>query len=131
MIRLLRLIPQFRALESECQDLRASLQDASMQNLLIQDRLDATLQDRAKLWDLMQESVRHERITYQAHLNLQWQREGHPAPYPDAPQMAEQRVPHPISVKDQVIPRPLMPSERVQRQTQRVIRDLIEQYEVK
>lgn len=124
MISFLRLFPQFRALESECQDLRVSLQDASTQSLLLQDRLDATLQDRSKLWDLMQESVREERRTYQAHLNLQWQREGHPAPYPDAPQMAEQRVPQPLT--DQIVPRRRLGSELVQAQTHKFVRDYME-----
>lgn len=126
MIWFLRLFPQFRVLESECQILRKSAQDSATQALLLQDRLDATLQDRSKLWDLMQESVRCERATYQAHINAQWQKEGRPAPYPEAPQLAPHAVPQPQL--DQVIPRTLTPSEAIRRKTNDFIRSYVEQH---
>lgn len=134
--RFLLLFPQFRAkaralaafeaalhsmenanvrLEDDNQKLHDILRDSNAQILTLQGRLDAAQEDRNRLWDLVQDSLRGERTAYQSSLNLQWQRQGLGAPYPDAPQIPTDRLKAPVP--DSVIPRPRTGSEQVAAKT--------------
>ena len=120
---LLRLFPQFRALvrardaaAAEAALLRSQLAEQSTQSLILQDRLDSALNDRAELWSLTKECINNERATYQRHVNEQWQKQYGIAPYPDAAQLPHQATAKPV--ERPVVPRSMLPSEGVRRATQ-------------
>ena len=128
ILRFLRLFPQFRALESDRDarllELRETAQELQQQNLLLQDRLDMAMQDRTKLWDLMQKSIDEMRVAYQMHINAQWQKEGHGRPYPEAPGLPDYAVPKQVS--DPVVPRRMLPSEAAAAMTRRFVEEYAE-----
>jgi hypothetical protein len=86
VIWLLSLFPLFRQLQTECARLTTD-------KLVLQDRLDAALEDRSKLWDLTRECINNERTAFQMQINAQWQKQGFGAPYPDAPHLPPAAVP--------------------------------------
>ena len=92
------------------------------QALILQDRLDATLADRDKLWSTVQEALRGERSAYQAHINMAWQKQNGGIPYPDAPHLPDGAVPPPQA--HDPIPRRELPSESVARRTNQFYADL-------
>lgn len=118
MIRLLRLFSAFRALEQDrdatVAGLRECVQELTTEKLLLQDRLDAVLQDRSNLWELTKDCINNERLSYQSHINLQWQKQGLPAPWPNSPGMPEGTTP---ATHQDPIPRRELPSEAMARKT--------------
>lgn len=82
----LSLFPAYNAL-------RGQLQEAQSRELILQDRLDGALDERQKIWDMLQEALNGERTAYQAHVNVEWQRKGFGAPYPEAPHLDSSAVP--------------------------------------
>jgi hypothetical protein len=127
--RFLRLFSAFRVLEQDRDASMAnvcdSLQMESTRASMLEDRLTSALEDRNRLWDLVQESLRGERTAYQAGLNLQWQQRGYGAPYPDAPQLPQSRVPQ--DVPNSIVPRPMTGSERMAAGTREFIKQYAEQ----
>lgn len=117
---LLNLFPQFRSLERECQELHSQLLSESSQRLSLQDRLDAALDDRGRLWDLLSKSIDDMKLSYQMHINAQWQRQGFGTPYPEAPHIergAEPRTQESISRRE-------LPSEKIARKTNETLQHL-------
>lgn len=110
------------AANSELDRVAKSLQETVAAKSMLEDRLSAALEDRSRLWGLVETSIAGERTAYQSGLNLQWQKEGFGAPYPDAPQMPPHRVHQPVP--DSIVPRPMTGSERMAAGT----RDFIRQY---
>jgi hypothetical protein len=130
MLWFLNLFPGFRALSNELvaeQDevarLREELQATTTEKLILQDRMDAVLNDRGNLWEMVKEAIANERISYQMHVNVQWQKEGRSAPWPDAPQMPHRSVPQ--NNQDPIGRKPF-PSEAVAQQTRSFIADYVE-----
>ena len=114
---------KIRRLEEECASLRESLQSASSQALLLQDRLDSALSDRTELWNMTRECINNERASYQMHVNEQWQKQWGVAPFPDAPQIPQHAAAKHVS--DPIIPRSMLPSEGVRRATQKFMSDVL------
>lgn len=84
------------------------------ENLRLQDRLDAGLEDRAKLWHLVEVAQHEERAAYQMHINAAWQRQSGTIPYPDAPHLPPHAVPTPVKGGEPVGRRGrMLPSEMV------------------
>ena len=72
-------------LEAEIIRLRIALQNEATEKLIANDRLQSALDDKSHLWGIMGQSIQDMKIAYQMHINLQWQKQGLPAPYPEAP----------------------------------------------
>lgn len=88
ILRLLRLFSHFRRLEADrdatVAQLRESLQDVTTEKLVLQDRLDSVMDDRAKLWDVMQKAIENERATLQMQVNFSAQQRFGVTPFPEA-----------------------------------------------
>ena len=88
ILRFLRLFAAFRALEQDrdvtVANLCETVQQLSTDKLLLQDRLDSVLNDRAKLWDMMQTAIENERATLQMQVNFATQQRFGVTPFPDA-----------------------------------------------
>ncbi len=125
----LRLFSTFRALEQDrdttVAELRATVREFSNDKLLLQDRLDATLSDRQRMWDLMERSIEDMKLGYQAHLNVQWVKQGYSAPYPDAPQPPEHHVHQ--QVTRAAVGRPRLGSEMVKGLTEKFIQGFMDE----
>ena len=150
MLWLLRLFPQFRELEAlaamqaarveECEgqqqsietltaeneSLRESNQQLSTEKLLLEDRLESSTQDRDRLWETMQESLRGERYAYQTMVNHAVQKTGAGTPYPDAhslpaSEIRKPQAPGPIGRSARVLP-----SEMANRASRQFIHDYVE-----
>lgn len=113
MLRFLRLFAAFRALEADRDAtvalLREELQREASEKMLCQDRLDAVMADRSKLWDMVTEAVGNERETLKTMANYRIQSTYGVTPYPEAGTLPESRQPEHI----ENTPRWLTPSERV------------------
>ncbi len=127
ILRFLRLFSAFRVLEQDrdatVQRLSQSVEEMTAQNLRLQDRIEFSEQDRARLWDSMQAAQAAKDLAYQMHLNVQWQKQGYAAPYPDAPQIPERHVPQ--AVTRATVGRPRLGSEMVRGVTEQFIQDLM------
>jgi len=119
---LARLFPQFRALESDLEAARDEVRRLNEENMRLQDRLDAAVEDRAKQWALLDTSIKQMAISYQAAVNVQWQQRGFGAPYPDAPSIAPNAVPQ--IPEDPIVPRRELPSERIARTTSQFMKEM-------
>lgn len=76
--------------------LREANAQLQQEKLSLQDRLDAALEDRAKLWHLVEVAQNEERRAYQMHVNQAWQRTSGTIPYPEAPHLPPHAVPTPV-----------------------------------
>lgn len=103
------------AAKAELDRVAKSLQETVAAKSMLEDRLNAAMEDRNRLWGLVETSIAGERTAYQSGLNLQWQKEGFGAPYPDAPQMPPHRVQQPV--EDSIVARPMTGSERMAKGT--------------
>ncbi len=128
MIRafLIRFFPQFVALEADLVAARVECQRLQQENLRLQDRLDAAVEDRGRQWSLLESSIREMAISYQAHVNVQWQQRGFGAPYPEAPHIPPNAAPQPVP--DPVVPRRELPSERQARLTNEFARTVADRF---
>jgi hypothetical protein len=102
---------------SRITQLEDTIRELTNEKLRLQDRLDAALEDRKQLWNLMQQSIDEMKIAYQSHINVQWQKQGANPPYPDAPHLPPNAVPpqqgnEPVGRRGR-----MLPSEAVQRAT--------------
>lgn len=124
---ILRLFQAFRDLEGERDHtvtvLREELQHITTEKLILQDRLDAMAEDRSRMWSLMEKSIEEMKISYQSHINVQWQKQGFGAPYPDAPQIPHHAVP---PANQEPITRRELPSEAQARITSNFYRSMAE-----
>ncbi len=126
----LRLFPQFRVLEQDrdatVAALRETVQEQSTQNLLLQDRLDSVLNDRANLWDMMRTAIENERATLQMQVNFSAQQRFGVTPFPEAvhlPPTAE-----PSGEKSAPFGRRMMPSEMVGHRTAQFFKQYTERH---
>jgi hypothetical protein len=111
----------FLSLFAQFRHLAEQMNSATTEKLILQDRLDALMNDRAELWRLLERTLEGERTAYQCQLNVQWQQKGFGAPYPDAPKLDSNSVqPHGGGTAG----RPMMesPSQRMARYTEDFIR---------
>lgn len=126
MIRwLLSRSAEYRALREDRDRLREALQSVTTEKLMLQDRLDSTLADRDKLWDMAQQCISQERVSYQMQINAQWQKQGFGAPYPDAPKLPPNALPS--NDHGPIGSRPEMPSAGVARANAEFIRSIVSQ----
>jgi hypothetical protein len=110
---------------SEVQTLRAELQREQNTALLLQDRLDAAIGERSKLWDMLRESIGNERASYQMHINVEWQKRGFGAPYPDAPHIPPALEPQKQDGAQHTSGRRTTPSGAVRDATANFIREYV------
>lgn len=115
MTWLLSLFPQYRAL-------LASLRESETQRLLLQDRLDATLSDRAQMWELMREALNNERDALRQQVNYATQQRFGVTPYPEAQHLPDEILPDREN-NTTVYRRPL-PSEAIAAATEKFKRQL-------
>jgi len=113
---ILRIFPSLCQILNDVELLRDANRQLIQDNLRLQDRLDAALEDRKQLFALVNESVHNERASYQAQINFQSQRTGGPAIYPEAAILPRTVVPSAEDKKP--VARRLMPSEIVAHRTQ-------------
>ena len=118
------LVPKLRALEAENTQLRDTVTSLTDEKLRLQDRMDAAVQDRSRMWDLLHKSIDEMKIAYQMHVNQSWQRQGGGVPYPDAPHLPPAAVPKPPS-SEPIGRRRMLPSEAVAREADRFIESVI------
>lgn len=130
ILRFLRLFSAFRALEQDrdatVANLCESLQQMTTEKLLLQDRLDAVMEDRAKLWGMMERSIENERATLQMQVNFGTQQRFGITPFPEAvhlPPSAE-----PSAEKSAPFGRRMMPSEMVAQRTREFVRTYSERH---
>lgn len=134
----LRLFPQFRTLEltqsAELDETQIALEQALVErDNAVNDRerlqllLEAAQDDRAKLWELVSQSITEERRAYQMHVNMSMQKQGAGVPYPDAPSIPVASLPKPQR-GGYAGGHPIMrPSDLVRRGTKAYIRQVVEQ----
>jgi hypothetical protein len=120
---LLGLFPQVSELRSDCVKLRDALNETTLEKLRLQDRLDAAVEDRHKLWAMTTEAISNERTAYQMGINVQWQRQGFGSPYPDAPKLPSAVVPQPGGTSGRSMPE--MPSSAVRRATSEFLQEYV------
>ena len=94
-----RLLPGLRAREIERQQLRETAAALTTDKLRLQDQLIAAQEDRARLWDLVEDCLQGERTAYQMHVNMSIQKQGGGVPYPEAPHLPPNAVP-PVGQQD-------------------------------
>lgn len=121
IIWFLRLFSVFRATEGDLVAAREALDELSTEKLLLQDRLDAALADKDKLWSTMQDALDNERAALRSQVNHAVQKTGGGIPYPDAHflpagSVREVQASGPIGRRGR-----LLPSEAAQRQTGRFL----------
>ena len=121
----LRLFAAFRAIEAELVAVRESHAQLASQKLLLEDRLNAAQEERERIWLLTQEALRGERMAYQSHVNLSWQKMGGGTPYPDAPHLPPAAVPQPDSHEPVGRQARVLPSEIVARETRKFMQAYI------
>ena len=100
---------------------QASLvQSLTSDKLILQDRLDSIMNDRAELWRMMETAIANERATLQMQVNFATQQKFGVTPFPEAthlpPEVSTQRDMQPIS-------RRMTPSEMIASGTQKFLRD--------
>lgn len=98
-----------------------SLQKESARAAMLEDRLNSAYEDRQRLWSLVENSISKMETAYQMHVNVEWQKQGRSAPYPEAPQLPEQQQRR--DIPNSIVPRPLTGSERMAAGTQQFIND--------
>ena len=113
-----------RERSGKVEELSRELQESENRAMRLQDRLDAALEDRGRLWDLVEQSISKMECAYQMHVNVEWQKAGRGAPYPDAPQIPADRIKAPVA--DSMVPRPRTGSEQVAARTAAFIREYTE-----
>lgn len=125
ILRFLRLFAAFRSLEQDrdatVSELRTAVQESTMQNLLLQDRLDSMASDRAKLWEMMETAIQNERSTLQMQVNFAVQQKHGLTPFPEAVHLPESQQPSPEDAAP--FARRLMPSELIARRTTQFMKE--------
>jgi hypothetical protein len=113
----------FRTQELEAENARLieAVSELTQEKLRLQDRLDAALADRQRLWDLTSQSIDEMKLAYQSHINVQWQKQGGGTPYPDAPHLPAHMVPKEQSHEPVGRRGRMLPSEAVQRASREFI----------
>jgi hypothetical protein len=112
-------------LHDEIASLKEVIQDLTTEKLIAEDRLRSALDDKQQLWGLMSTSIQDMKVAYQMHINIQWQRQGLPAPYPEAPGIPPERQTAYEAPKDPVIPRPQIPSEIIAQYKRQIASSLL------
>lgn len=114
MRTLLRWFAAYRELEH-------SVQELSSQNLVLQDRLDQSIAERERVWNLAMEARKAETTALQMQVNIDLQRQGFAPLYEDAPKLPQ--APH-QAPENPVVPGRPLPSQAVRSQTQQFIKEL-------
>lgn len=105
-----------------------TIQSLTTDKLLLQDRLDAVMNDRSELWRMMETAINNERATLQMQVNFQTQQRFGVTPFPDAMHLPQEANAHgpmePLSRRQ-------MPSEMIANGTARFIRQFQQRQEMK
>lgn len=72
-------------LRTQVEEVGAANQELQQENLRLQDRLDACLEDRSNLWGMLKIAEAEKDKAYQMHINQAWQGKTGTVPYPSAP----------------------------------------------
>jgi regulator of replication initiation timing len=86
------LTNQLKSAEHDIASLQEANQELTTENLRLQDRLDAAIEDKQNLWSLVHESLDGERYALHTQVNHATQRAGGGIPYPEASTLPEDRV---------------------------------------
>jgi predicted RNase H-like nuclease (RuvC/YqgF family) len=78
---------------NEVQSVRDAYNDEVQDHIRTRDRLDASLEDRRKLWNMFEQSIAGERSSYQMQINMEYQSKGRGLPYPEAHSIPENMIP--------------------------------------
>jgi hypothetical protein len=128
VIRLLRLFPQFRALEADRDAqvvaLRESLQEENQRALLLQDRLDSAQESVARLWGMVDDAQKRAYRAMEMQVNFATQQRFGITPYPEAAQLPPSMEPDLDA--DHTVRRRMMPSEAIAAQTRRLRDQVVE-----
>lgn len=111
----LRCFAAFRELEDSAQQL-------NNQNLVLQDRLDQSIAERERVWKMAEEMRASMENAYRMQVNLDLQKQGFAPLYADSPHLPQ--APH-QAPENPVVPGRPVPSQQVQRETQKFIRDFV------
>jgi hypothetical protein len=128
MKSLLRLFGFVRDLELSLQQkedqvaqLSEALNEATREKLLLSDRLDAALDDKRQLWDMVNTSLTAERDALHMQVNYGFQSKWGTTPYPDAMKLPEGME---APMTSAILPRREMPSERMARAQKHFVTEL-------
>lgn len=104
------------------------IQSLNTEKLLLQDRLDAIMNDRSELWRMMETAINNERATLQMQVNFQTQQRFGVTPFPEATHLPqESNAQGPMDP----LPRRQMPSEMIANGTARFIRQFQDRHVLK
>lgn len=122
------MIRWFLSLFAEYRNQAATIQSLSSEKLILQDRLDSVMNDRAELWRMFESSISNERATYQMQINFQAQQKFGVTPFPDAV-----HLPAEASAPGQVSPlsRRQMPSEMIAAGTAKFLKEAHSRFAMK
>lgn len=95
-------------------------QSLSAEKLILQDRLDSVMNDRAELWRMMETAISNERATLQMQINFQTQQKFGVTPFPDAVHLPADLN---ATGSAQPMPRRQMPSEMIASGTAAFLRE--------
>ncbi len=122
----LGLFHTFNALMRETESLRTAVNELTTEKLLLQDRLEAALEDKQHLWIGMESALQNEREALRTQVNHAVQRAGGGIPYPNAHSLPanvvrEPQTPGPVGRRGR-----MLPSEIAQQQTQKFMEEFVE-----
>lgn len=86
---------QATSLTTDINNLRQATEELIHEKALLQDRLASAIDDKDKLWALVQESLQCERYSYHTQINHLVQRTGGGIPHLDAHSLPQNTVPKP------------------------------------
>lgn len=113
---------------AEASKLREQVQLLSSEKLILQDRLDSVMNDRAELWRMMETAISNERATLQMQVNFATQQKFGITPFPDAVHLSPE-----ASAPGQVSPlsRRQMPSEMIAAGTAKFLKEAQSRFAMK
>jgi len=117
------------AMQSELAEVRESLHNLQMEKLMLQDRLDAALTDKDRLWNTMQDALDNERNSLRMQVNHAVQKSGGGIPYPDAHSLPAASVARPQQAGPVGRRGRLLPSEAAAQQSSQFIKDFVQAME--
>ena len=118
----------FLALFAEYRKQVELIQSLSAEKLILQDRLDSVMNDRAELWRMMETAISNERATLQMQINFQTQQKFGVTPFPDAVHLEASQSNHGPS---DPLARRMMPSEMIAAGTAKFMREYRAQHAMK
>ena len=121
---LLRIFPSLRDMQDERLTLREANKELLAQNTRLEDRLEAAIEERGKLWRMVEIAQAGEREAYRMQINHAVQRAGGGVPFPEAHSLPPNSIPDP-NKSHTPIARAMLPGEAVRSQTSKFLQDYV------